>query len=702
MDKIGMVDSIEFHINKHSKDTITYKGILMKHQDIEELEHILMEQDIAKLSQLIDNGLNVSTEVPFAKLLYYFNVKHIKVNIDFIQVLIDNGADVNDTYEIIDTTLYNYFTGNAQKTNITITPISQSYSWNSFDKDLFYLLINKGAEISNAKYTLFGNSGFFDIGIWDNLLKLDDTKIIEDIIEMTPNLDRKNTTIQISDPISTEMSDFLIEKKFNLVTYLPHVIWFGLDIQQIDSIKKLIEFSNNVIYETTEGDSALSSLLRFWNENSDDEILEKLFNLIKLCIDNGADVNHRGEDGNTPIMALGKNYLPLSLHFKEKSETDFSEKLLILMLQNGADLHARNNMGMTPLMQYALKGHEKFVKILLEHGSDINAKSEMTAFDLAQNDEIKALIKQSRNNEPQKLVTILSNFTIDKPIKYTTHGWDFGDLRKSEYKTFDGFMRAVKKQYEGFRSELESLSPNLHKKIHTFLVETDPEASYSWSQKTDINIGWSSLEGLREHCDSNMKPETFRLKEPIVVGNQEISTFGEVINLFKQEIEIRNDYKTIKYLDKSLEEMFIKQRKNILGKFNLDLSTSKLERQFYTDTEKFDIVLDKIFDEIKKRSEHDTILVDTNELTDRSLEIRIVHVGSFAPVDAEHMLLEANDGDFADIKSALLNLCDWSCENVYDGNSYRVNYLHSNNVKDIEQPNQTPKGFTHIMRFYMR
>lgn len=251
-----------------------------------------------------------------------------------------------------------------------------------------------------------------------------------------------------------------------------------------------------------------------------------------------------------------------------------SERILKILLENGADINSKNNLGITPLMHFALNAEDRLVKILLENGADINLKSEMTAFDLAKTDEIKALIKQSKNNSPQKLVKLLSNFTIDKPIKYTTHDWDFGELKK-EYGDFDGYMNAVKKQFDTMKTELEELSPNLYKKIYTFLIEENPDENYSWCSKTHINIGWSSLEGLREHCDSGNLPRDFNLQKPIFMGRKQLVTFGEVINLFKQEIEIRADFK-------NLEQIFLSQN------IQLDLSAAKLNtRQFYTDTQKF-------------------------------------------------------------------------------------------------------------------
>jgi hypothetical protein len=291
-------------------------------------------------------------------------------------------------------------------------------------------------------------------------------------------------------------------------------------------------------------------------------------------------------------------------------------------------------------------------------------------------------------NRPSTLVKLLTNFTIDKPIKYTTHSWDFGELKK-EYGNFDGYMSAVKKQFDGMKDELQKLSPNLYQKIYTFLIEENPDTDYSWCQKANINLGWSSLKGLREWCDSGKNPFDFSLKQQIVLPpRKQISTFGEVINLFKQEIEVRAEFK-------NLEAMI--QSHNV----SMDLSGAKLaNRQFYTDTQKLSFVITKIFNEIKKRDEHDKIEVITTELEDRSIELKITQIGSYANKNGQDLLKEANDGDFADIKDSLKNLCDWSVESSFEEENFRVNYLYSNNVKEIEAPDTKPKGFTHILRFY--
>ena len=154
-------------------------------------------------------------------------------------------------------------------------------------------------------------------------------------------------------------------------------------------------------------------------------------------------------------------------------------------------------------------------------------------------------------------------------------------------------------------------------KIFSFLFESESKDGYSWCGKAPINIGWSSLSGLKEWCNSGKNPYDFKLKKSIMVPPRvQISKFGEVINLFKQEIEIRADFK-------NLESIFSMQ-KNELGKFKLNLASAKLSnRQFYTDTQKFSWAIAKIFSEIKKRNAFPNIEVISVELEDRSIELKI-------------------------------------------------------------------------------
>ncbi len=296
-------------------------------------------------------------------------------------------------------------------------------------------------------------------------------------------------------------------------------------------------------------------------------------------------------------------------------------------------------------------------------------------------------------HNPNKLIHHLNKFALKVPLKWTTHDWDFDRIDRIGYADFDEFLKGVQNQFQSMKNDLDKLSPNLAKKIHTFIVDSKPEKEYSWSSDVNINYGWCSLKGLEEHCNNNKKPQLFKLSQPIVFDNNEITTFGDVMNLFKKEIEIRNE--------NDMLESIIDKHTNLGRKFKVE--KNKLNgRTFYTDVEAFNSALNKIFSEIKKREQYNEIKVEALQADDSSyIDLRIVQVGSEAHRTAKDLLKEANDGDFQSIKSLLTNLCDWSVESSYEGKHYRVNYLISDrNEQQIEKLDNKPIGFTHILRFY--
>ncbi len=296
------------------------------------------------------------------------------------------------------------------------------------------------------------------------------------------------------------------------------------------------------------------------------------------------------------------------------------------------------------------------------------------------------MIVNGNNHNPKRLVEILKNFTKDS-MKYTTHIWDFDNLNKSEYRDFEGFINAIRLQFDLFKDELKELSPNLYKKIYTFLFENNPSGEYSWYQYEKVNIGWSSLKGLDIHCNHDKTPDSYKLPNSIVVDNKEISTYGEIISLFKQEIEIRNEYNGLEYL-------FNQQQKKF-GR-NASIEFSGLNRQFYTDTVKIESILDRIFNDIRRRCATPTIKVFATELEDHSIEIRVIHVNSYPYMESERDSIEK----FSAIKNLSTNICDFSYESSYDGIHYKVNLLQSNDAQQIENIDNKPEGLTYIMRFY--
>jgi hypothetical protein len=301
--------------------------------------------------------------------------------------------------------------------------------------------------------------------------------------------------------------------------------------------------------------------------------------------------------------------------------------------------------------------------------------------------------KMSKKNEtihnPKRLVKLLSNFTNDTPMKLTTHIWCIGGIKK-EYSTYKVFMNKVKEQWEGMEKELKELSPNLHHKIYNFIFASKDEND--WMINKDISIGWSTVEGFEEWCNEGNDPFAFKLKKSYLINGKELSKFGDIVNLFKQEIEIRKEYHM-------LENIFMDIEESLDEKYSIE--DSKLHgKNFYTDVETFKYALNKIFSEIQKRDFY-KILVEATDTTGEYIDITITQVGSKAQSTVNKMLHEINDGDFEDIKRNLTNLCDWSIESHFEDGNYRINFLRADaNIPEIEVLNTKPKGFTHKLRFY--
>ena len=80
---------------------------------------------------------------------------------------------------------------------------------------------------------------------------------------------------------------------------------------------------------------------------------------VKLGIRNGANINFKGENGNTPIMiACANNHLDI----------------IELLIDAGADINLQNDMGATPLWNAVYRGFENVVRILLNAGANPNAQ----------------------------------------------------------------------------------------------------------------------------------------------------------------------------------------------------------------------------------------------------------------------------------------------------------------------------------------
>ena len=98
--------------------------------------------------------------------------------------------------------------------------------------------------------------------------------------------------------------------------------------------------------------------------------------VVSVLLRNGAEVNVKDEEDNTPLHLLAEKGSSLD---KKIPDT------IKILLEHGADVNAQNYKGFTPLMHAVKRNRAENVELLLRAGADVTIKNNMkqTAMDYA-------------------------------------------------------------------------------------------------------------------------------------------------------------------------------------------------------------------------------------------------------------------------------------------------------------------------------
>ncbi len=167
-------------------------------------------------------------------------------------------------------------------------------------------------------------------------------------------------------------------------------------------------------YPAKEGEDTPLTALCSSNKHTDVN-----YNIVKLLIESGADVNHIGENGKTPILSAAEN----SHH-----------RIVALLIENGADIYAKDVNGATvPMLESVDNGapsesEMKYcsdnIRYLLENGVDIKATD---------NDGKNVLHYSLSRSGASKMIDYYIKNGIDvnspdnsgkTPLMYAAEGWE--------------------------------------------------------------------------------------------------------------------------------------------------------------------------------------------------------------------------------------------------------------------------------------
>ena len=84
-----------------------------------------------------------------------------------------------------------------------------------------------------------------------------------------------------------------------------------------------------------------------------------VISVLRLLLEQGADINAQNQDGRTPL---------------HMASFDRALEVVRLLLEHGADVEVKNKYGRTPLHLASFDGALEVIRLLLEHGADVEVK----------------------------------------------------------------------------------------------------------------------------------------------------------------------------------------------------------------------------------------------------------------------------------------------------------------------------------------
>lgn len=339
--------------------------------------------------------------------------------------------------------------------------------------------------------------------------------------------------------------------------------------------------------------------------------------------------------------------------------------------------------------------------------------------------QVKSIKSGKYKHNPQVVLSILQLFSqgVDaegniNAIKYSTHGWGNG-----LFETYDDFIKRVNNEYVKIVN-LQNYQYDLYwDKVYPFLLqkrltrlERNNKKKYGWG-RYKIKMGWqypnqvmlwfaenfdATGGNLHSVFDMDVSGIVNSAKQPPGIT---IQTFGDVVQLFKKEIEFR-DYDFLVGIQLALGR--------IIPGYDILLDKKALKGvSFYTNTEDVLKAIEIILRMIKSRPSSKKVSISYSpDPKTRAPTLAITHLNSFSNqlLSSPKLKLERESGDLSNLRKTLISLCDFSVESRFkDENNeevYRkIEYLYEgvdqNNwvPRIIPIDNDAPEGFKFVLKF---
>jgi hypothetical protein len=332
-------------------------------------------------------------------------------------------------------------------------------------------------------------------------------------------------------------------------------------------------------------------------------------------------------------------------------------------------------------------------------------------------------IKKVKYHSPKIVRDFLKNFRENTNLKFSTHIWD----SKEKYTDIDSFINGLEQDKKDYKfSNLYNHNLDLYNLINYFLYDPKQEIKdgvpkFGWPNLMDIKIGWQFpntvlIDWCKINYDNQLQSSNFKypmqfplpqnLKPKKRINGKTISTFEDVVNVFKNEVEFRDNY---------LYEEIEKKRNMIIPDFSFESFESLKGIHFYTYTRGVTIAIGRIFEMFKKNETAKKIEIN-HKLENNIFILTITQTGSFPTkkIDLKN-LKNFIGGDTNEIIKNVFSLCNYTIiskfKTIQDeeiiGELKILNQNTKYNSKSlITEPEfsiveENVEGFSHQFKFYL-
>jgi RNA-directed DNA polymerase len=396
----------------------------------------------------------------------------------------------------------------------------------------------------------------------------------------------------------------------------------------------------------------------------------------------------------------------LDYSIKKQVDDKTKERLVNLIAK---EIEKAENVG-----DKILKRLEILEKLIINN-PNLNIKVDVNEIVKQSEPESKQLYQKTKLHNPKKVLKWLRLFTVNNTaIKFSTHLWDQNDL----FINYENFISLLNDEFQKYDfKKMQNYNSNLYwNKIYPFLfqkeltkIQKEGKAIFGWG-KYKIRIGWQYPDTIANWSKQNLGKSPFTMELPDdlkpdkPIQGKTIKYFEDVVNLFKKEIEFRDN------------DLYI-EIKVAIAKIipNHRIDEEKLQSlrgvSFYTNTEYVIKAIKRILQMIKaKPSSIDVSISCSFDSQNKEYVIEILHYNSFSdrPINDPKIKLKYDSGDMGILKTTLTSLCDFSIESRFkneqgESKFYRIDYLYNEIQKGDYQPKfceiDNAEGFKFILKF---